>query len=90
MFFNAMVKYFHVVREFSISRGDSRVEWKILSFTELFVDTPRKFITAILQSFRSVSPDLDQAAPFTVRSTPDFRNTNGWNRRESHDCSELF
>jgi hypothetical protein len=31
-----------------------------------------------------------QAAPFIVRRTPDFRNTNGWNRRESHDCSELF
>jgi hypothetical protein len=31
-----------------------------------------------------------QAAPFSVRSTPDFRNTNEWNRRQSHDCSELF
>ena len=30
------------------------------------------------------------AAPFIVRSTPDFENTNGWNRTPSHDCSELF
>ena len=30
------------------------------------------------------------AAPFTVRSTPNCENTNGWNRTGSHDCSELF
>ena len=28
------------------------------------------------------------AALFTVRSTPDFENTNGWNRTRSHHCSE--
>ena len=30
------------------------------------------------------------AAQFTVRSTPNFTNTNEWNRTGSHDCSELF
>ena len=31
-----------------------------------------------------------ESCSFTVRSNPDFQNTNEWNRTESHDCSELF
>ena len=31
-----------------------------------------------------------EAARFTVRSTPDFENTNEWNKTRSHECSELF
>jgi ribosomal protein L37AE/L43A len=63
---------------------------------ESLIDSNKTYITnqrALIQlsNQETESGSDPEAAPFTVRSTPDFRTENGhMNRKRSHDCSDCW